>query len=65
MMQKVLDEQQAYQWLDSPPRCLSAQDHRTAYSTDGDYFTKTNPEQIIDAAYSMMGDVYPDRFPAM
>ncbi len=65
MMQKVLDEQHAYQWLDSAPRCLSAQDHRTAYSTDGDYFTKTNPEQIIDAVYEMMGDVFPDRFPKM
>ena len=65
MMQKVIDEQNAYQWLDAAPRCLSAQDHRTAYSTDGDYFTKTNPEQIIDAAYAMMVDAYPDRFPKM
>ncbi len=63
MMQKVLDEQHAYQWLDSAPRCLSAQDHRTAYSTDGDYFTKTNAEQVIDAVYEMMRDAYPNRFP--
>lgn len=63
MMQKVLDEQHAYQWLDSAPRCLSAQDHRTAYSTDGDYFTKTNAEQVIDAVYEIMRDAYPDRFP--
>jgi 2-oxoisovalerate dehydrogenase E1 component len=65
MMQKVLDEQGAYQWLDAAPRCLSAQDHRTAYSTDGDYFTKTNPEQVIDAVYAIIRDAFPDRFPSM
>ncbi|HSZ71628.1 MAG TPA: transketolase C-terminal domain-containing protein, partial [Cytophagaceae bacterium] len=63
MMQKVLDEQDAYRWLDTPPRCISAQDHRTAYSTDGDYFSKSNPEDVIDTVYKMMGECFPDQFP--
>ena len=65
MMQKVLDEQDAYKWLDTAPRCISAQDHRTAYSTDGDYFSKSNPEDIIDQVYKMMGECFPDRFPSI
>ncbi|MDB5258539.1 MAG: tktA [Chitinophagaceae bacterium] len=63
MMQKVLDEQDAYQWLDTAPRCISAEDHRTAYSTDGDYFSKSNPEDIIESVYKMMHETFPDRFP--
>src|SRR6185436_20175337 len=40
MMQKVLDGQQAYRWLDSAPKAIAAQAHRPAYAADGDYFSK-------------------------
>ncbi len=65
MMQKVLDEQKAYEWLDARPRCISAQDHRTAYSTDGDYFTKTNVEQIVEGVYEMMHEAFPQEYPSL
>ncbi|MBX2842907.1 MAG: transketolase [Flammeovirgaceae bacterium] len=63
MMQKVIDEQDAYQWLDSKPICISGKDHRPAYSSDGDYFSKPNVEEVFDNVYSLMSEVDPSRFP--
>jgi len=63
MMQEVLERQDAFQWLDSPPRTLTATAHRPAYGTDGDYFSKPNREQIVEVVYKMMRDDQPERFP--
>ncbi len=65
MMQKVIDEQGAYQWLDAQPRAISAHDHRPSYSSDGDYFSKPNAEDIFDAVYEMMHEADPAKFPAI
>ncbi|MDB5263074.1 MAG: transketolase [Adhaeribacter sp.] len=65
MMQKVLEEQEAYQWLDSPPRTLPAHEHRPSYSSDGDYFSKPNPEDIFDVIYEIMHEANPTNFPAI
>lgn len=63
MMQKVLDEQNAYRWLDSKPIAISAKDHRPAYASDGDYFSKPNADTLFDAAYAMMHEVNPEKYP--
>jgi pyruvate/2-oxoglutarate/acetoin dehydrogenase E1 component len=63
MMQKVIDEQNAYRYLDSKPVCVAAMAHRPAYSSDGDYFSKPNSENVFDAAYNMMAEVMPAKFP--
>ena len=63
MMQDVLERQGAFDLLDGPPRTLSATAHRPAYGSDGDYFSKPNREQIVEAVYEMMADSDPDRFP--
>jgi len=65
MMQQVLEEQKAYRWLDSPPRTLSAKAHRPAYTTDGDYFSKPNVEDVFDTVYEMMHEVEPIQFPGI
>lgn len=65
MMQKVLDEQNAYRWLDSKPVAISAKDHRPAYASDGDYFSKPNVETVFDAAYEMMSEVDPQSYPEL
>ena len=62
MMQKVLEEQGGYQYLDSAPRTLTAQDHRPAYGTDGDYFSKSNPEELFDLVYGMMSEYNPSAY---
>jgi 2-oxoisovalerate dehydrogenase E1 component len=63
MMQKVLEEQGGYRWLDCAPRTLSAKEHRPAYGSDGDYFSKPNREQIFKAVYEIMHEAKPNRFP--
>ena len=65
MLQEVLDNQDAYHLLDSAPRCLAAQAHRPAYSSDGDYFSKPNVEDVFDTVYELMSEAAPDRFPAI
>ncbi len=65
LMQQVLDDQNGYQLLDSPPRCLAAQAHRPAYSSDGDYFSKPNVEDVFDTVYELMSEVRPEDFPAI
>ncbi len=53
---KVMEEQGGYRWLDTAPRTITAQAHRPAYATDGDYFSKPNAEQIIDVVKEMMAE---------
>ncbi len=63
MMQHVLETQNAWQYLDSKPICVSAKSHRPPYSSDGDYFSKPNAETIFDAAYKIMSEADPDKYP--
>ncbi|MDG2455890.1 MAG: transketolase C-terminal domain-containing protein, partial [Bacteroidia bacterium] len=63
MMQKVLEEQEGYKYLDAAPRTLTSQDHRPAYGTDGDYFSKSNAEELFELVYGMMHEYEPNQFP--
>lgn len=63
MMQQVLEFQGGYQWLDSVPRTITSKPHRPAYGSDGDYWSKPNVEQVFEAAYGMMNELNPTRFP--
>ncbi|WP_303917795.1 thiamine pyrophosphate-dependent enzyme [Draconibacterium sediminis] len=65
MMQKVIEEQKAFDYLDTAPRTLSAQEHRPAYGIDGEYFSKPNVELLFKNVYEMMHEVEPDRFPEL
>lgn len=62
MMQEVLEKQKGWDYLDSPPKTLTAKEHRPAYTTDGDYFSKPNAEDIFDTVYSMMQEAVPARY---
>jgi pyruvate/2-oxoglutarate/acetoin dehydrogenase E1 component/TPP-dependent pyruvate/acetoin dehydrogenase alpha subunit len=53
---KVMEEQGGYRWLDTAPRTITAQAHRPAYSSDGDYFSKPNAEDIIDTIRTMVAE---------
>ena len=63
MMQKVLEEQGAFKYLDSLPLSVTAKDHRPAYGSDGDYFSKPNVEQVFDKIYELMSETDPENFP--
>ena len=62
MMQEVLENQGAWQFLDSPPKTLAGKEHRPAYTTDGDYFSKPSSEDIFDAVYGMMKEAVPEKY---
>lgn len=65
MMQKVLEEQKAYKYLDMEPRTLTAMDHRPAYGSDGDYFSNPNAENVFDVIYDLMHESNPAKFPKL
>jgi len=65
MMQQVLEKQHAYKFLDSAPATIAAKEHRPAYGSDGDYFSKPNAEDVFDKAYEIMRESDPQRFPAL
>ncbi len=65
MQQKVIEEQGGYYYLDSPAKCLTAKDHRPAYGSDGDYFSKPNAEDILEMVYGMMHEANPSKYPAI
>jgi len=63
MLQQVIDGQGGFAWCDTPPRALSAAAHRPPYGSDGDYWSKPNRETIFEAAYEMLREGNPGRFP--
>jgi pyruvate/2-oxoglutarate/acetoin dehydrogenase E1 component/TPP-dependent pyruvate/acetoin dehydrogenase alpha subunit len=56
MFNKVMEEQGGYKWLDVAPRTLTAKAHRTAYGSDGDYFSKPNTEEVEALIKQMMAE---------
>jgi pyruvate/2-oxoglutarate/acetoin dehydrogenase E1 component len=65
IMQHILDTQNGYQYLDSKPQTLTAKQHRPAYGTDGDYFSKPQVEDVFEKVYDIMNEVNPNDFPKM
>ncbi|WP_405206805.1 thiamine pyrophosphate-dependent enzyme [Aquimarina sp. LLG6339-5] len=65
ILHKLIDEQNIYQYLDSEPQTLSAQPHRPAFGTDGDYFSKPSTEDIFEKVYEIMNEVNPSNFPRL
>ena len=65
ILQKIVEEQKAYQYLDSAPQTLAAGEHRPAYATDGDYFSKPNADSIIEKIYSIMHEANPKKYPTL
>jgi pyruvate/2-oxoglutarate/acetoin dehydrogenase E1 component/TPP-dependent pyruvate/acetoin dehydrogenase alpha subunit len=65
LMEEILEKQGAYQFLDSAPQTLTANAHRPAYATDGDYFSKPNAEDIFEKVYEIMHEVNPEDYPKL
>ena len=65
MLDKILTEQKAYFTLDSAPVTLTSKDHRPAYGSDGDYFSKPNLEDIIEKVMEIMHEVNPTKYPKL
>lgn len=65
ILEKILIEQGGYYHLDEAPQTLSAKDHRPAYGSDGDYFSKPSMDDIIEKIYKMMSNVDPIQYPEL
>jgi 2-oxoisovalerate dehydrogenase E1 component len=63
MLDQILVKQGAYNYLDLAPQTMAAKDHRPAYGSDGDYFSKPNLDDIIEKVLDMMHDLDPESFP--
>ncbi|MES2837103.1 MAG: thiamine pyrophosphate-dependent enzyme [Bacteroidota bacterium] len=65
ILQQILEEQEAYKYLDAKPITITAKAHRPAYGTDGDYFSKPSVEDVFEIVYNVMYDAKPSIFPSM
>jgi len=65
LMQEILEKQNAYLYLDSKPVTLTAKEHRAAYGTDGDYFSKPNADDIFETIYKVMHEANPSKYKAL
>ncbi|MDA7803578.1 thiamine pyrophosphate-dependent enzyme [Crocinitomix sp.] len=65
LLDQILVKQKGYYHLDSEPITISARDHRPAYGTDGDYFSKPNAETIFDGVYAIMHEANPAKYPKL
>lgn len=65
IMQEILENQNAYVHLDSKPQTLAAKEHRPAYGTDGDYFSKPSTEDIYEKIYEIMNEANPAKYPKL
>ncbi|MFN0293628.1 alpha-ketoacid dehydrogenase subunit alpha/beta [Pedobacter helvus] len=65
ILQQILEVQKGYYLLDSKPQTLTAKAHRPPYGSDGDYFSKPSVDDMVEAAYNMMNETNPDRFPKL
>ena len=65
ILNEIVEKQGGYQYLDSQPQTLSAQAHRPAYGSDGDYFSKPNVEDVFEKVYAMIHETDPDSYPKL
>ena len=65
LLQEILENQNAYEYLDSKPATLTAKAHRTAYGTDGDYFSKPSAEDVFEKVYEIMHEFNPNKFKSL
>lgn len=65
MMQQVLEVQNGYRYLDEKPVTITGKEHRPAYASDGDYFSKPNAEEIFEKIYAVMHESDPQKYPPL
>lgn len=63
IVQQILEKQKAFRYLDSAPLTIAANDHRPAYGSDGDYFSKPSVDDIVEKVYALFNEVNPQNYP--
>jgi len=65
ILQQILEKQKAFKYLDSEPVTISAENHRPAYASDGDYFSKPSTDDMVEKIYAMFTEINPQKYPAI
>ncbi|NUM31365.1 MAG: transketolase [Bacteroidetes bacterium] len=65
ILQQILEKQHGFNYLDAEPLTISAQEHRPAYGSDGDYFSKPNVETVFEKIYDLMHNYNPSVYPSL
>ncbi|PQA97889.1 transketolase [Chryseobacterium shigense] len=65
ILQQILEKQKAFRYLDSDPLTIAANDHRPAYASDGDYFSKPSSDDMVEKIYAMFNETNPQKYPAI
>ena len=65
ILDQIINKQDGFKYLDSKPVTLTAKDHRPAYGSDGDYFSKPSVEDIFETVYAIMHEVNPDKYKSL
>jgi len=63
ILQQVLEKQKAFRYVDSDPLTISAENHRPAYASDGDYFSKPSADDIVEKVYQLFNELNPEKYP--
>ena len=63
ILQQILEKQKAFRYLDSDPLTICAENHRPAYASDGDYFSKPSVDDMVEKVYAMFNEFNPTKFP--
>ncbi|TDX86954.1 alpha-ketoacid dehydrogenase subunit alpha/beta [Epilithonimonas xixisoli] len=65
ILQQILEKQKAFKYLDSEPLTISAENHRPAFASDGDYFSKPSADDMVEKIYAMFTEINPEKYPAI
>ena len=63
ILQQIVEKQKAFRYLDSAPLTIAANDHRPAYASDGDYFSKPSVDDMVEKIYAVFNEANPTQFP--
>ena len=62
ILQQIVEKQKAFRYLDSAPLTIAANDHRPAYASDGDYFSKPSVDDMVEKIYAVFHEANPSQF---
>lgn len=62
ILQQILEKQKAFRYLDSEPITIAAKNHRPAYASDGDYFSKPSADDVVEKVYALFHESNPEKF---
>lgn len=65
ILQQILEEQEGFKYLDAEPHTLTAKEHRPAYGSDGDYFSKPSVDDVIEKVSAIMHEYKPGQYPSI